>query len=264
MNPAGERRLQVERQVLDLLLARCSFQVPRVLHVADAGWQMRGLVPGLWDPVGLYRRTRTDRALASRIGRALGGILAEQHAAIHRQDVADWLPLRPPWPEPQDRLWASLPDLVLDAGLLRDIGYALRRYEGQLQDEVYDHVLIHGDLGFHNIALVPGTDQVAGVFDYDSASWADRHQDFRYLIFPGSEHEDELDGALEAYETATGIQLDRDRIRLCNAACAIGFLAFRSGAPPEARPCGRTLDEDLSWVSDALRGLDGRPSNRSG
>jgi hypothetical protein len=64
-----------------------------------------------------------------------------------------------------------------------------------------------------------------------------------------------LDGALEVYEPATGRHLDRDLIRLGNAACAIGFLAFRCGTPPEARSCGRTLAEDLDWLGWALRGL---------
>ena len=64
-----------------------------------------------------------------------------------------------------------------------------------------------------------------------------------------------LDGALEVYEPAVGSRLDRDRIRLGNAAGAIGFLAFRCGTPPEARSCGRTLAEDLDWLGWALRGL---------
>jgi hypothetical protein len=37
----------------------------------------------------------------------------------------------------------------------------------------------------------------------EDAAWADRHQDFRYLVFA---HDDEemLDGALEVYEPAVG------------------------------------------------------------
>ena len=106
-----------------------------------------------------------------------------------------------------------------------------------------------------NIALAPGTEEAVGVFDYDGAAWADRHQDFRYLVFPDGTGGEELEGALEVYEPALGLQLDRERIRLCNAACAIGFLAFRCGTPPEGRSCGRTLAEDLSWVRQALRDL---------
>ena len=69
------------------------------------------------------------------------------------------------------------------------------------------------------------------------------------------DREEMLDGALEVYEPAVGRRLDRDRVLLGNAACAIGFLAFRHGTPPEARSCGRTLAEDLEWLGRALRGL---------
>ena len=64
-----------------------------------------------------------------------------------------------------------------------------------------------------------------------------------------------LDGALEVYEPRLGRRLDRERIRLGNAACAIGFLGYRCGTPPEARSCGRTLAEDLAWLTAALAGL---------
>jgi aminoglycoside phosphotransferase (APT) family kinase protein len=256
---AGTRRLAVERQVLDLLAARCSFRAPRVLHADEAGWQVRDLVPGLCDPWDLYRRARADRTLARRIGHTLGGILAEQHARVGPTDVAGWLPRRLSWPEPSDQLRDKLPRVVADAGLLRVIERILRRYEDQEGEAAAcDRVLTHGDLGLHNIALAPGTDEVAGVFDYGDAAWADRHQDFRYLVFPGAPDEDLLDGALEAYEPLIGRRLDRDRIRLCNAACAIGFLGFRCGTPPETRSCGRTLAEDLQWVTHALQGLTER------
>jgi hypothetical protein len=256
MNPDGALRLATERRVLDLLAARCSFRAPRVVHAdAAAGWQLRELVPGVWDPWPLHRRTREDRALARRLGRALGAILAEQHTRVGPGDVAGWLPDRPSWPEPSERLRATLPRVVSDPGLLRAIGRVLRRYEDAVAGTAPgDRVLVHGDLGLHNIALAPGTDEVAGVFDYEGAAWADRHQDFRYLVF-AHDSDAMLDGALEAYEPATGRHPDRDRVHLCNAACAIGFLAYRCGTPPEARSCGRTLAEDLDWVGRALRSV---------
>ena len=63
-------------------------------------------------------------------------------------------------------------------------------------------------------------------------------QDFRYLVFPGATDESMLDGALEVYEPLLGLQLDRGRIRLGNAACAIGFLAFRCCTLAESAPAG--------------------------
>jgi hypothetical protein len=173
MNLEGARRLATERQVLDLLAARCSFKAPRVVHADEAGWQLRELVPGVCEPWALYRRTGTDRALARRIGRGLGGILAEQHTRVGPEDVAGWLPDRLSWPEPSERLWAALPRVVADPGLLRAIGRVIRRYEEEVVVGTApgDRVLVHGDLGLHNVALAPGTDEVAGVFDYEGAAW---------------------------------------------------------------------------------------------
>jgi hypothetical protein len=254
MNPAGGRRLERERRVLDLLAARCPFRTPRVVHADAAGWQPRDLVPGTCDPWPLYRRTQADPALARRIGRALGGILAAQHRCAGPEDLADWLPHRPPWPEPFTRLRAGLAQVVEDPALRRAAESVVSRYERAMSETALgNRVLVHGDLGLHNVALVPGTDEVAGVFDYDGTAWADRHEDFRYLVFLETDEEAMLEGALEVYEPAVGSHLDRDRIRLGNAACAIGFLAFRCGTPPEARSCGRTLAEDLDWVGRALR-----------
>ena len=255
MNPAGERRLAAERRVLDVLAARCSFRVPRVLYADTAGWQVRSVVPGLCDPWGLYRWVSHDQDLARDIGRALGGVLAQQHARVKEEDLGGWLPKRPSWPEPKERLLDDLPHVRADARLLRAVARVLRRYEDQLEGGACDRVLVHADLGFHNVALVPGTNKVAGVFDYDGACWADRHQDFRYLVFPGVAAGNVLEGALEVYEPAQGLRLDRERIRLCNAACAIGYLAFRRGTAPEARSCGRTLAEDLAWVEQVLRDI---------
>jgi hypothetical protein len=253
MNADGRRRLAMERRLLRLLADRCSFRVPGILHEAQAGWDVRALVPGACDPWGLYRRTRTDRGLARRLGRAIGGVLAEQHARVRRADVTGWLRETLPWPEPSDWIRVRLPSVVDDPGLLAGIERALRRYESQ-EAAADDLVLVHADLGFNNIAVDPGTDELLGVFDYDGAAWADRHQDFRYLVFD-TEGEDELDAALEVYEPATGARIDRSRVWLCNAACAISFLAFRCGVPPEARSCGRTLAEDLAWVRTALSAI---------
>lgn len=253
---AGRQRLATERRLLRLLEERCSFRVPRVLFEAEAGWEVRALVSGEFDPWGLYRRTRTDRALARRIGRAIGKVLADQHTRVRHADVAGWLSEVPSWPEPLAWMRERLPAVVDDPGLLAAIEEALRRYAAQEAGPA-DRVLVHGDLGFHNIVVEPGTDALAGVFDYDGAAWADRHLDFRYLVFgsPVGEGEEELDGALEAYEPATGVRIDRGRVRLCNAASAICFLAFRRGVPPEERSCGRTLAEDLRWTRTALANI---------
>lgn len=252
-NDRGSERLSVERRVLALLAQRCSFSAPRVLFESASGYDVRAIVSGLFDPWGLYERTKTDTALARRIGRTLGQVLVEQHTRIARTDVAGWLPERVAWPEPADRVRSQLPRVVDDAQLASQINRVLRVYE-QVTVEADDRVLVHGDLGLNNIAVDPVTAEVRGVFDYDGAAWTDRHHDFRYLIFHSTRAE-ALEAALAVYEPAIKRKLDRNRIRLYNAACAIGFLANRCGVPADEKSCGRTLAEDLSWVHDALAHL---------
>jgi aminoglycoside phosphotransferase (APT) family kinase protein len=252
-SPSGSQRLAVERRVLHLLAERCSFRVPRTLLLSESGFEVRQMVPGCCDPWGLFERCQRDCGLARRVGRSLGAILAEQHTAIGEAQVAGWLPRRVPWPERSDWLRERLPGVVDDDDLVVRMGRTIERYEAVAVD-AGDRVLVHGDVGLHNLALDPETDSVNGIFDYDGAAWADRHHDFRYLLFDAG-REDMLDAALGVYEPATGRSLDRDRIRLYNAACAITFLAFRSGTPPDEKSCGRTLAEDLQWVRTALSKL---------
>jgi hypothetical protein len=243
---AGARRLGVERRVLGLLADRGSFRVPKVLFASNAGFDLRLMVPGQVDPWGLYYRCLADTGLARQIGRSLGAILVEQHTRIAEADVAGWLPRRVSWPEPGASIRERLPRVVNDHSLVRRLGEVIDVYEGT-RVETGDCALVHGDLGLHNLALDPETDM-------DGAAWADRHHDFRYLLFDIG-RENVLDAALEVYEPAIGQSLDRDRIGLYNTACAIGFLAYRVGVPPEQKSCGRTLAEDLRWVRAALARL---------
>ena len=250
---SGSRRLAVERCVLRLVADRCSFRVPRTLFVSESGFEVRQMVPGRCDPWGLFERCKQDRELAQRVGQSLGGILAEQHTAIGKGEVTGCLPHRVAWPEGSDWIRERLPGVVEDDNLVVIMGRTIDRYEA-VAVEARDRVLVHGDVELHNLALDPETDTVNGIFDYDGAAWADRHHDFRYLLFD-VRREDMLDAALGVYEPATGRTVDRERIRLYNAACAITYLAFRSGTPPDQKSCGRTLAEDLRWVRTALARL---------
>jgi hypothetical protein len=249
----GSRRLAIERRVLGLLADRCSFRAPRTLFVSESGVEVRQMVRGRCDPWGLFERCKRDSMLARRIGGSVGAILAEQHLRIGETEAASWLPRRVAWPEVSDWIRERLPAVVDDVDLMVMMENTIERYEAVAVD-AGDRVLVHGDVGLHNLALDPQTDTVSGIFDYDGAAWADRHHDFRYLIFD-VELDDMLDAVLAVYEPATGRTVDRDRIRLYNAACAITFLAFRSGIPPERQSCGRTLAEDLRWVRNALSKL---------
>jgi hypothetical protein len=246
----GNKRLAVERRVLRLLAERCSYQAPRILFVSACGFDVRQMVPGRCDPWGLFDRCKADSRLAQRIGRSIGAILAEQHAKIAEVDVAGWLPQCIAWPEPSHWIHERLPQVVNNHALIGVMEEVIERYEA-VPVGVTDRALVHGDVGLHNLAFDLATDTVNGIFDYDSAAWADAHHDFRYLLFD-VEREDMLDSALEIYEPATGRQISRDRVRLYNAACAISYLAFRTGTPSDQRSCGRTLAEDLRWVHTSL------------
>jgi len=254
-NDEGRRKMAIERRVLQVIAARCTFAVPRVLVVGPSGdFDVRSVVPGLAEPWHFYERARSDRAFAASIGRALGAILAEQHARVSSADVEGWLPSRPDWPEPIDSIRERLPRVVSDRTLLDEILALLDDYEAVRVGED-ERVLVHADLGLHNIAIDPETWGVRGVFDYEGAAFADRHHDFRYLAFDFDD-DSMLAAAISVYEPATGCSLSRERIVLYKAACAASYLALRDGVPPEVASCGRTLAQDLAWMRSALGRLE--------
>lgn len=256
--PAGDsglRRLSLERRVLRLLGERCTFRTPTVLYEHPGGFDVRAIVPGTCDPWPLFHRAKHDAALARRLGRSIGAILTEQHTHIKREDVAGWLPGRLDWPKPTGLVMERIATIVSDHALVRAIGSMLEAYE-RMPVEPADCVLVHRDLGLHNVAMQG--DDVVGVFDYGGAAWTDRHHDFRYLTFLW-EREEMLEAALAVYEPAVGRKLNRRRIELYNAACGASFLAARIGAGPDERPAGRTLAEDLGWVRSSLARLDAMP-----
>jgi hypothetical protein len=64
------------------------------------------------------------------------------------------------------------------------------------------------------------------------------------------------------YEAALNRRIERRRVFLYNAACAVAFLAQRASTGPEDRPCGRTLAEDLRWSRQAIAAaLDCKPAD---
>ena len=248
---SGVRRLQTERRILRLLASRCTFRVPRVLFESQgAEFDVRSIVPGNADPLEVYALVRDQPTLATQIGVAVGNILAEQHARIAAADVASWLPWRPSWPESRDWIHSRLAQAAHDRRLIADAQSVMDAYEDISLAET-ERALVHTDLGLHNLAIDPASYAVQGVFDYDSAAWGDRHHDFRYLVFD-FDHNDLFDAAASTYESIAGHRIDRERVLLYNATCAISYLAFRAGSDPEDRVCGRTLAEDLNWSKRAI------------
>jgi hypothetical protein len=247
----GRTQLMRERRVLQLIAQRCTFRVPRVVAVQPRGdFDVREMVPGVCDPVAVHAAICNDRHVARRIGESIGKILAEQHTRIESSEVASWLSPRPYWPESRAWIRERLPSVVSDAELIAVVDDMLAAYESVSVAKA-DCVLAHADLGLHNLSVDPQSYEVQGIFDYEGAVWADRHHDFRYLLIDADEAL--LNAALTTYEPMVGRTIDRARVRLYNAACAITYLAFRVGRSPDERWCGRTLAEDLAWVRRAMQ-----------
>ena len=247
----GLAQLGIERRVLRLLEARCSFAAPRVLYESpDGEFDVRSMVPGTNEAFGVYAEVRDRPELAATMGRTIGAMLAEQHTRIRGADVAQWLPSRPAWPERCEWIRERLPTVVDDRELVARAEAVIEAYESVVVADT-DRALVHTDVGFHNLGIDPRTFAVQGIFDYEGAAWADRHHDFRYLVFDFDGY-DTLDAASETYESATGYAIQRSRVLLYNAACAVTFLAFRAGISPDVRWCGRTLVEDVRWSQHAV------------
>lgn len=256
-SPHGAARMNKERRVLRLLEARCTFQAPRVLQVSSNGEvELRSMVPGDADPWRTFAEVCASDAVGAELGATVGAMLAEQHTCIRGSDVEGWLPLRPSWPKSLAWIQERLPELVSDAALIRRALTIVEAYE-QTKVAEADRALVHSDLGLHNLGIDAATHRAHGIFDYEDAAWADRHYDFRYLVFDRDRYA-LFDAAVAAYEARTGVPIERERVLLYNAACAVTFLAFRAGTRPQERSCGRTLAEDLRWSRYAIDAVSAR------
>jgi len=228
-------RLRVEDAVLALVGARCAFRVPAVLASG---------------PDGFAARLKAEPTLVPGVAQTLAQALAEQHTRLVEADVAGWLPTAPAWPPPRVEMEARLP-LVVDDPDLRQLIDRLFAAGHDFGPRPEDRALVHSDLGLHNVAFDPVTGAVNGLFDYGDAAWADRHLDFRYLVF-AAVPDVLLDAAMAVYRDATGYALDRRRILICNAMAAVGHLADRAGQGADEVVAGRTLAGDLRWTKWAL------------
>ncbi len=189
------------------------------------------MVPGDSRAFEIYEQAKSDFALGRRIGKALGGLLADQHMNVPPADLTRWLLATPNSPRAEDL--PNLPRVVADRALLARIDEALGQREVIVRDPA-DRVLTHSDLGFHNIAFHPETLEVVGVFDYDGAAFADRHFDFKNMSLHCADGSEPL---LEAVASTY------EQLRCRNRS--------RPRAPPE-----RDRGNRLSRVPDAEGGRD--------
>lgn len=254
-SPAGERALAVERAVLRLIRSRCSFAVPEIVFVDPvAQYEIRSVIGADVDISRLLLELDATPQVAVEIGARIGELLAEQHARIRHDDVRGWLPELVNWPWSAARVLPAVQLVVPDRPDLQRGAAEVFARQARLSLAAGDHALAHTDVGFHNLALTERSRRVIGLFDYDSAAWADRHLDFRYLLFDG-DRVDLVQSAIEAYERECRYALSRQRILLYNATSAFGYLAYRMGTAPGEKPCGRTLDEDIGWCEWAMENV---------
>ena len=242
-----------ERAVLRALERRCSFAAPRLIAVApDGSGDLRAMVPGVHSTFAVYDRVRDDVPNALRVGAAIGAMMAEWHTRVRSSDLGVQLPSLPDWPKSRGWIRERLPHVVDDPTL----EWAAEQVIGRFEDSdpmgpPADRVLVHTDLGLHNISIDPETLEVSGVFDWEGACWSDRHFDFRHLVFATDSHP-LFDAAVAVYHECTGARISLSRVFLHNAAMAVTYLAFREGHAPDERWCGRTLAEDLHWTRTAI------------
>lgn len=255
---ASVERVARERAVLRALETRCSFNAPRMLAAAaDGSCDVRTMVPGIHATDAVHARIFHDAASAQQVGTVLGAMIAELHTRVRHTDLATPLPSMPEWPESRAWVRKRLPQVIDDRTLGAAAERIITRFENaEPAGALADRVLVHTDLGLHNISIDANTLVVHGIFDWEGACWSDRHFDFRHLVFD-AEHPSLFDAAVAAYENRTGLLVSRARVFLHNAAMALTYLAFREGHAPEERWCGRTLAEDLRWARTAIARVEG-------
>jgi Ser/Thr protein kinase RdoA (MazF antagonist) len=253
ISAAAAERVARERAVLRALENRCSFHAPRVVAEApDGSCDLRTMVPGVHATFAVYARVRDDVANAERVGRTLGEMIAELHTRVRSTDIATPLPSIPEWPHSRAWIRERLPHVIDDRSLEAAADRIVARFEdSNPAGSPSDRVLVHTDLGLHNISIDADSLTVHGIFDWESACWSDRHFDFRHLLL-GTESNPLFDAAAAVYEERTGFRISRACVFLHNAALAVTYLAFRQGIAPEERWCGRTLEEDLHWTRTAI------------
>jgi aminoglycoside phosphotransferase (APT) family kinase protein len=226
----ARQRLARERQLLQLLADRASFQVPRIEWVDPHGrWDVRRKVPGdagHWSGTH-HRRIVEDPAIAHQTGKCLGEILAELHRVITLEEARRLAPLEPPLATPLARMWRLLTRGLEDATLKAQVREIFARFDA-LDIGAGEVVLVHGDLASQNVAFAPETSEVLGLYDFEDMACINRHWDFKYIHSYPAVFQHAL---LEAYQRCTGMAPDVQRIALYHALAALSFLAWRVGDP---------------------------------
>jgi aminoglycoside phosphotransferase (APT) family kinase protein len=246
VDEAGAQRLVHERRLLAALGPRLRVAIPRPLGSLDGPLDLRERVRG---EVGIHLHSQLIEDVPSALAYAddLARVLAELHQAFADDELRALAgPVRDdvyPLPEPQLR--AVVPSLPTE--IHARVHAVLDRYAALPPD---DPVLVHNDVGTHNLAFDPATHRVTGIFDFEEAARADRHRDFKYLPSYGPRITARV---LELYRERTGVEISVERMRLLHFATALSFWVWRE-SDPEAhdRLSSRNRDQALAWIGLAL------------
>ena len=252
-DPQAAERLGRERALLELLGRRVRhFAVPAVEHVSPSGrLQVRRMVEGTEVPGGYGRdRALGASAVGQRFANELGRALAELHGSVTPAEAeALGLPTREPFRPAADQLRRRLRGRLPDPALESVLDAAMDAYAA-LDEEDVGHVLTHGDVGLHNLAVDPGAGRLVGIFDFEAAALGDRHIDLYGL----HSYDDAFVGrALDAYAAESGARPSERRAALHHL-----FGAFEALANELERGDPYWVDRRLRWVHDALAGSPGR------
>ena len=85
----------------------------------------------------------------------------------------------------------------------------VNRHEQYLSEKKW-HRLLHRDIHGNNVVVNPQKESITGVFDFEDVVVSDLHQDFYPFTWVGY---DAMEQLVAAYESLSGINLDRQRIR---------------------------------------------------
>lgn len=125
-------------------------------------------------------------------------------------------------------------DLPWLAGLLDEVEQTLQGPAAR--------VLLHGDLGGHNVMVRGHPPRISGMIDVEQFCAGDPCFDLRHLLSQADSPAFCVE-VLSALEARTGISLDRERILAWNVCLDLGDVAWRleTGAPIEGRAEPRIL-----------------------
>ena len=254
--PEAVERLGRERAILDLIGPRIiQFAIPSVEHASpDGRLQVRSMVKGV-EATACFGGYECQRLLDAspagrRLARELGHALAELHGSVtHAEAEAVGVPVGEPLPQAIADLHRRLVGCLPDPALAPALDAVLERCVA-LGEEEAGRVLIHGDPCAANLVIDPESGRLVGMFDFEYAAWADRHDDFYALHSFGDVF---TERALAAYAAASGV-----RPSLRRAAAYHVYAAFYALAEALTAGDPGKVAKQLGWVHGALAGSPGR------